>query len=205
MQAVREGWGTFTRRPFFFIGVSLAFFILYSIISWITDPEGRGAMSLLLGLASFIVGVVVEMYLINLALAAEDHPETVTLAEGTAHMPFLHYAAVKIATGIIVVVGLILLVIPGILAILSLMFSNYLVVDKNRPFIDAMKESYRITRPHWLQLFLLLVLLVVLNLAGALLLFVGLLVTIPVSMLTMAHAYRTLEHGASELVPVTTS
>jgi uncharacterized membrane protein len=112
---------------------------------------------------------------------------------------------VKIASGILVIVGLILFIIPGIIAILALMFSNYLIVDKGLSFVEAMKKSYRITRPHWMQLFLFLIILVVFNVAGALLLFIGLLISVPVSMLAMAHAYRKLEHGVGELVPVNAS
>lgn len=203
--AVRTGWHTFLRRPLFFVGVSFGFFLLYTLLSWVGETDQRGGMSLLMGIASFIVGVVIEMFLINLMLAANDHPDSVSLAEGSARMPFLQYAAVKIVSGIVIIVGLILLIVPGVIAILALMFSNYLVVDKGLSFTAAMRESYRITRPHWLQLFILLIALIVINVAGALLLFVGLLVTVPVSLLTMAHAYRTLEHSASELVPVSAS
>ncbi len=195
---LRAGWHTFTRRPLFFGGVSFLFFILYSVLSWVTDPENAAdVLRIPLAVASFVVGVVVEMYLINLMLAAHDRVETVGLSDGTARLPFWQYAAVKILTAVIVIIGLVLLIVPGIIAMIALMFSNYLVVDKGLGFKEALKQSVHLTRGHRLQLFLLLVALVLMNVVGALLLFVGLLVSVPVSMLTMAHAYRTLEKSTT--------
>jgi uncharacterized membrane protein len=46
--------------------------------------------------------------------------------------------------------------------------------------------------------------LTLLNIVGVLLLLVGLLVTVPVTILATAHAYRALEHAASEVVPLRT-
>jgi uncharacterized membrane protein len=63
-----------------------------------------------------------------------------------------------------------------------------------------MKESSRITRGHKWPLFVFLLLLVLVNLAGLLALVVGLLVSMPVSMLAFVHAYRTLA-GKAEMPP----
>ncbi len=195
VETLKTGWSLFKRRPGFFIAVSLGFGVVFWVLGEFTDDkQAHGLMRFLLTIASFVIGVVIEMFLINFALAAHDHPETVELSEGKVRMPFWQYAAAKIAVAIVVVTGFFLLIIPGVFALLALMFTNYLVVDKNLTFIDAMKESYRITRPHWLELFLLLVMLIGINIIGALFLFVGLLVSVPVSMLAMAHAYRTLSN-----------
>lgn len=59
------------------------------------------------------------------------------------------------------------------------------------------------TKGSWLSLFLLGVVLAVINIVGALLLMIGLLVTIPISMLAMVHVYRTLS-GVKTLPEVET-
>ena len=59
-----------------------------------------------------------------------------------------------------------------------------------------MKESRRITRGHKWQLFGFLLMLVLINLLGLLAFVVGLFVSIPVSSLAFAHAYRLLSGKA---------
>jgi len=95
--------------------------------------------------------------------------------------------------------------VPGIILALAFIFSSYLIVDKGKGPIEAMKESWRITKGHWWKLFLLVLAIIGLNILGFILLLVGLLVTIPVSMIALSHAYRTFEHGASEMAPVPTA
>lgn len=55
-----------------------------------------------------------------------------------------------------------------------------------------MKESWRITKGHKWQLLLLFLALLLVNLLGLLALFVGIFVSVPITMLAFAHAYRTL-------------
>jgi uncharacterized membrane protein len=60
-----------------------------------------------------------------------------------------------------------------------------------------MKESHRITRGHKWNLLGLLLMFFLVNLLGVLAFVVGLLVTVPVTVLAFAHAYRVLAGGAA--------
>lgn len=204
-EALRFGWNTFTKRPWFFIGLYVCVFIVYSILSWVTDPEQHrnGFVPFLASIGAFVLGVFIEMLMINILLKSHDNVETVQFSDAWSKLPFWYYAGAKILVAIVVIIGMVLLIVPGIIAALVLFFSNYLVVDKNLGPIETMKESARITKGHrwWLLLFILVI--AGLNILGALALFVGLLVTVPVSMLAVVHVYRTLEHKASEVAPVT--
>jgi uncharacterized membrane protein len=94
--------------------------------------------------------------------------------------------------GLAVGIGLVLLIVPGVIFGLMFMFSTFLVIDRELAPIEALKESNRITYGHkWRLLGFTLVLLLI-NVLGALALLVGLLVTVPVSSLTFTHAYRVL-------------
>jgi hypothetical protein len=85
--------------------------------------------------------------------------------------------------------GLVLLILPGIIFAMF-MFANFIVVDRELGPIEAMKESSRITRgKRWTLLWLSLAILVI-NLLGLIALVVGLLVSVPVTWLALAHAYR---------------
>ena len=113
---------------------------------------------------------------------------------------FLNYIIASIAMGAAVLVGLILFVIPGIYLAIRLQFYKFLIVDKGdiSP-INALKESWKMTEGHTWNLFLFLVLVALLNIVGAILLGIGLFVTIPITLLSYAMLYRKLH---ARLIPV---
>ncbi len=81
-----------------------------------------------------------------------------------------------------------------VIALLRFSMVFYLVAD-GLPVIDAYRESARITKGFVGTLFLLGLVNALILLAGVLLLFVGLLVAIPVSMIAYAAAYTRLKGG----------
>jgi uncharacterized membrane protein len=67
-----------------------------------------------------------------------------------------------------------------------------LIVDRGLDFWPAMELSRHTVNPQWFGYFAFMLLLVLLNLAGVLLLGLGLLVTIPVSFCAVTAAYADL-------------
>jgi uncharacterized membrane protein len=88
-----------------------------------------------------------------------------------------------------------LVVVLGAILALMLLFSGFLVIDRGLGPIQALKESYRITRGYKWPLFSLCLLLVLINVVGLLVLIVGIFVSAPVSLLALTHAYRVLSGG----------
>ncbi len=129
-------------------------------------------------------------------LDAHDNPETVTLSSLWHPQPFWNFLGATILTGLAIIVGLVLLIVPGIIFMLMYMFVMFIVIDRGLGPIKAMKESARITRGYKWQLLGFVLVLTLINLAGALALLVGLLVTVPVTSLAFAHAYRALSANA---------
>ena len=191
-ESIKFGWETFKKRPWFFIGIVVGVIVLSSLLASISEENPRDALSILVSIAVVVINLLIEMGLVFFAIKAHDHVDNVTWQDLWHPQPFWKYLGLKILTTVIVVVGLILVIIPGVIAALALMFATYLLIDRNLGPIEAMKESVRITKGHRWQLFLLAISLVGLNILGAIALLVGLLVTVPVSLLAVAHAYRTL-------------
>jgi hypothetical protein len=196
--AVRFGWETFKKRPWFFVGASVLIAIAYIIVGSITSAidytlTGSAEETSLPGsLINWIFGTLIGMGVTAFYLKAHDDPATVDLPALWHPRPFWYYLAGSILVGLAIIAGLILLVIPGIIFGLMFMFTTFIIIDRGIGPIEAMKESNRITRGHrWTLLGLILVLFLI-NLAGALALVVGLLVSIPVSTLAFTHAYRVL-------------
>jgi uncharacterized membrane protein len=202
-ECIRVGWETFKKRPFLLAGGFLLGIAVMSLSSFLfEEPNATPSFqTFVFGLVNAAIGLIVEIGFVTFALRAHDSAESLKINDLWNPMPFLRYLAGQILVGITVLVGLVLLVVPGVIAAIAFLFASYLIVDKGRGPIVAMKESWRITKGHWWKLFLLLLAVVGLNILGFVLVLVGLLVTIPVTMIAIAHAYRTLESQASELIP----
>ncbi len=94
-----------------------------------------------------------------------------------------------------IVIAIVLSVFLVIYAI-ALSFWSYILIDQNKQIIESMKESYHITKGKKWKIFGILLLLAILNVVGAVLLFVGLLVTIPMTILSFVFLYKKLEEIA---------
>ena len=103
------------------------------------------------------------------------------------------WVGASIIAGVAIVMGLVLLIVPGIIMMLRLWFVGYVLVDERTGPIDAIQRSWDITRGHTMDLLVFFLVLVGLNLLGAVCLGIGLLVTIPMSGLAMAFIYRDLK------------
>lgn len=203
---IRFGWETFKKRPWFFIGIQALILIASSFASELSGHADKAQGSgLVLGLSGVFVGIVIQMLVkmgsVSFALKAHEDAGAAQVNDLWAPETFWTFLLASILVGLIIVGGIILLIVPGIIWALRYMFVPYLVVDRKLGVRDAMKESARITMGHKWQLLGLMCLVVLVNILGLIALIVGLLVSIPVTMFALAHAYRTLEHAASEVAP----
>ncbi len=102
------------------------------------------------------------------------------------------YTAASLLAAVVIVVGLILLIVPGIYLLLRYSMVRFSAVDGNG-ILESLRKSALMTQGvKWHLLGFLLVILV-LNIIGLLLFFVGLLVSIPVTMLAYADIYQKLQ------------
>ncbi len=104
------------------------------------------------------------------------------------------YMVGSIIYGVIVSLGLILLIIPGIVWAIKFQFFDYLIIDRGLGPIDALEKSSEITRGVKLDLLTFGILIGIINLLGLLCLVVGLFFTIPMTRVATAFVYRKLLH-----------
>lgn len=207
--AIRFGWETFKRRPWFFVGTTVVIAVIYvaaGIVSGIVDQIFGGSLeeATLPGqIVNYLLGALIGMGVTAFYLAAHDNPETAELSLLWHPQPFWKFLGTSLLATLAIIVGFVLLVVPGIIAMLLFMFSTFIVIDKGLGPIEAMKESMRITAGHRWQLLGLIVVLFLIGMVGALALGVGLLVAIPVATLAFTHAYRVLSgYDGPTAVPV---
>ena len=94
---------------------------------------------------------------------------------------------------IIVLVGFILLIVPGIVFACKLAFVHYLVVDQKMGVIEAVKGSWRMTNGHAWQVFLIGLLAIPISIAGLICFGVGIII----AMMWVSLAYGSLYHAVS--------
>lgn len=196
--AIRFGWETFKRRPWFFVGSTFLILLASALCDGFTsgiDAALTGSTenpSIIGTVINLALGTLISMGATAFYLAAHDNPDTADLSLLWHPRPFWKYLGASLLLSLAVAIGLVLLIVPGIIFGLMFMFATFIVIERELGPIDAMNASNQLTRGHKWQLLGLVLLLVLINLLGLMALVVGLLVSIPVSTLAFVHAYRVL-------------
>jgi len=111
----------------------------------------------------------------------------------------LRVIGASILYGLMVVVGLLFFIIPGIYLATRFMFYQTAIVDKDLGVIESLKYSSQLSRSNKLSIFVLGLLSFLIIIAGFVALLVGLLWAIPVAWLTSLVAYLYLHNGERSL------
>ena len=94
---------------------------------------------------------------------------------------------------VIVIIGFILLIIPGIVFACKLAFTPYLVVDRKMGALEAVKESWRMTGGHAWKVFFIGLLAIPVCIAGLICFGMGIII----SMMWINVAFASLYHGVA--------
>jgi uncharacterized membrane protein len=162
-----------------------------TIIFGILDPKGE---SVLVSILSMLVTLFFELGAFALFLKLVRTGQEGKIEEIIGQKEIYPQALIgNIIYYLMMIVGFILLIIPGIYVAVRFMFLPYVFVDQKLGWQEALKEASRLSEGRRWDLFGFSLLLVVMNIVGALLLLVGLLISIPVSAIAMAMAYEALK------------
>lgn len=186
---VKEAWVIFKKNLNLF-ALLIGVYIVYYLVNGLVGDSI--ILSLLLSIVSLILGVGSINLVLRLLDGGKGDIKDLYSYTDLPMKVFKNFVS-SIFVGIAVVLGLILLVVPGIYLAVRLQFSTYYIVDKNAGIMDALKMSWELTKNGKLNLFLFDILLILLNFAGALLLGVGLLLTLPISLIAMTLLYRKVQ------------
>ncbi len=96
----------------------------------------------------------------------------------------------NILVGLIVAIGFIFLIVPGIILACKLAFVPYLVVDKRLDVIEAIKESWNMTDGYALDVFAIALLAIPISIGGLLIFGVGIIIAVIWIRLAFASLYR---------------
>jgi len=186
--AIEFGWKSVKSRFWFFISIMLLFAILSLIAGQVTGIGSKIVLNLL------VFGLNAGFARLALDVVEGKQAE---FKELFSCFGVLHWFIIgSILYTLIVAAGLLLLIVPGIIWMLA--FSQWLfaLVDTKSNPIAALRRSVALTEGVKGKIFVFWLALFGLNLLGAVALGIGLLVTIPLTLIASAHVYDQLRKSA---------
>jgi hypothetical protein len=183
----------------FFIGllilvgfIWLAPGFITALLSKVIPSEEYVISSIIIHVIFGVLLLVVRMGLTRIALRFCDNERGRFTDLFSCFPLFFKFLIGLILYSLIILVGTLLLIIPGIIWAIQFRFFEYLIVDKGLGPIEALRKSAAITKGAKWDLFLLDLLFTLLHLLGGICLLVGLFATIPTTTVAMAFVYRKL-------------
>lgn len=157
--------------------------------------SGLMVLSILLQLVSNVVSIFLQLGLIRVGLNLVSGKEVSVgqlFGEGAK---LVRAVIASILFGIAMVIGLLLLIVPGVYIALRYGYFITAIVDKDLGIFESFEYSSSITENSRVNLFVLAILNILVVLAGFMACFVGLIFAAPVAWLAGLVAYRWLQYG----------
>ncbi len=209
-QNLKESWALFK--------INYKLLVSVTLILGVASVLGQTKIAIL-ALVAFVLNIILQMGSMKISLDILDKKETDIKTLISQKDKFFKYFLMIIFVSIFVTAPLaivsalvlfkapmlspfvIVILILAILFVLipRLMFANMVIVDTDQTAWQSIKTSYFITKQHTTKTILLFLMVVGINILGALLLGIGLLASIPVSQLIIAKYYRQI---SGKIMPV---
>lgn len=178
-------------RPLLYLG---ALNLLLSIAQEAAlHPEPDLPARPLLAFVLQLLQVALWLVMVRWALALSDRLPLVERADLGLFRGYVSFALAALAYGLIVGLGLVLFVVPGLLWATRYAFATTLVVDRGLDPLAALRESARLTHGARLPVLGFLAAALLMNVLGAAAFGVGLVLTVPISTLAHAELLRQLQ------------
>ncbi|MFC1914647.1 hypothetical protein ACFLWK_00100 [Chloroflexota bacterium] len=190
-----NGWRQLWKHFLELFLIGIVSFII-SIPAWIGDLDKDAAVTFL-GLLGIAYGILVEgpkdygVSFAYLKAARGEKLEIKNMFEGFQN--YWNAVLASLLVSVIVVIGLILLIVPGIIFGCKLAFTPYLVVDRKMAVIEAVKYSWHMTNGHAWKVFFILLLAIPIIIAGLICFGVGVIL----SFMWISMAFASLYHAVS--------
>lgn len=196
-ESLKFGWQKTKTHSMLLFQVLLTLFALNVVSSIVQNSLKDTAIGTLASLALLVAGIILGIGFLNISLK-------IAKGEAAVYRDIVPKAKVvwevflaSLIAGIITVVGLIFLVIPGIYFALRFSMVRFAVLEGSS-VMDSFGTSTKLTDGSKLKLLGFIIVICLLNILGAIALLVGLLITIPTTMIAFTHVYLKLKAHAHE-------
>jgi len=193
----RNGWRQLWKHFLVLLLIGIIYVLISSVSAVFNVGQGTGGAGAVgLGILSLAYSILLTNpigYGFSFAYlkAARDDPLDVKDMFEVFHN-YWNAVLANLLVGVIVVIGFILLIIPGIIFACKLAFTPYLVVDRKMGVIEAVKESWRMTGGYAWKVFFIGLLAIPISIAGLICFGVGIIVAIMWVCLAIASLYHSV-------------
>ncbi len=194
----RESW-TLLRTNATLVTKVFGVMVIFSLMSNALLAQTSGVIQAVLQLGSFILQLLfgIGSTYIVLAIAANKPVELSALWQFTDKL--LNYLILMVIYSLLVTVGFLLLVIPGVVWATKYGLAPLIIAWKKMEAMEAMRLSAQMTDGYKLQLFIFYLIIVVMNILGAVAFMVGLLITAPLTYIASGVVFHKLAARIPEL------
>ncbi|ABB56415.1 hypothetical protein [Synechococcus elongatus] len=190
-----RGWAIFKQN----LGLFIAYLIIVGLISialssldaaFVADEEGTGLRFGPGGAIQLVINgpLSAGFFLVAFKTIKQQRVEFGDFFRGFNR--FLPFFLTSLLTSALTLIGFVLLIVPGIYLAIAYVFALPLVAERNLEPWAALELSRRLITKKWLTFFGFLIVLGLINFAGALPCGIGLLFTIPWSICAITAAYE---------------
>lgn len=192
-EVFRTSWKCTKSQIWVLAGLFIGYIIISMIMSLFAMPAQNSiAGQIIVNLITVIFSCLFMLGYFKNIFQALDDEEPQFSAYGQQSRKILTYLIASLLYGIVVGLGTVLLIVPGIYLGLRLQFFMAFIVEEDTGIIESLKRSWEITEGQVMQLFLLTLCMIGVYLLGFILLIVGIFVAIPLVYTMHCDSFRKL-------------
>jgi len=180
---------------YFIIAIGAAFASAPAIIGFTAIGADLQTATILGSVIQMVASIVVMPMFMGIHIMGMRHAENKSVSAGSIFGYFNKIPAIFLCylmMIIMIMLGTVLLILPGIYLMYAYMFAMPLVVEKNLPAWRALEISRKALTRTWFRFFGLVLLLMLINVIAMIPLGIGMIWSIPWSVLTMSMVYTKL-------------
>ncbi len=182
-----ESHSYFKRRMGFYISMILVYLLVMIAVYLIGKNLGR-----LGNILAYLVEIYISAGVLKIIINDLNGKEPELFELFTAKDIYLNLLIASILYGLIVGAGTALFVVPGIILGIMFQFYKYAIVDKKLGILESLNYSKELTRGYRWTILGIDIVLTLIDVAGALLFGIGLLFTLPLTLIAEALLYKKL-------------
>ena len=192
-EVFQTSWKCTKAQIWVLVGLFIGFTILSLIISLFAMPAQSSITGqIIVNIISLIISSLFVLGYLKNIFQALDGEEPQFSAYGQQSRKILTFIIANILYSLAVLIGLVLLIVPGVYLALRLQFYMAFIIEEDAGIMDSLKRSWEITQGQTMQLFLIWLTMVGIGLLGCILFFIGVFVAMPVIYMMYCYTFRKL-------------
>ncbi|WNG80868.1 hypothetical protein C6A86_022105 [Mycobacterium sp. ITM-2016-00316] len=217
-EAVSWAWNKFSKNAAAILVPTLVFGVVYAVLQGViqtistafstVDSSSYGdgySASISMGLGGIVVSVIGGIITVIVAAVVQSayiggmldiaNGQPVEIGSFFKPRNVVNVIIASVLSSIIVAIGVLLCIVPGVIATIMLFFTTAVVVDRNVSGIDGLSTSFNMAKANFGPVALTWLTTIGIGILGVLACLVGLIVAYPVIALVTVYAYRKLSGG----------